>query len=81
MEDKTTCQILVDRKLEKLLNPPVKTNTFIKSYYEGLIFVFPTCIVITKARNTLFLQQGKKILTIKQGPCMEFQTKGATSLF
>ena len=54
MDDKTTCQILLDRKLEKLLNPPVKTNTFIKSYYEGLVFVFPTSIVITKARNTLF---------------------------
>jgi hypothetical protein len=53
MEDKSTCQILTDKKLEKLLSPPVKGNTFIKSYYDGLVFIFPKVIIITRIDGTI----------------------------
>ena len=53
MEDKSTCQILTDKKLEKFLSPPVKGNTFIKSYYDGLVFIFPKAILITRIEGTI----------------------------
>ena len=53
MEDKSTCQILTDKTLENYLNPPVKGNTFIKSYYDGLVFIFPKVILITRIDGTI----------------------------
>ena len=53
MEDKSTCQILTDKKLESFLSPPVKGNTFIKSYYDGLVFIFPKVILITRIEGTI----------------------------
>ena len=53
MEDKSTCQILTDKKLENCLSSPVKSNTFIKSYYDGLVFIFPKVILITRIDGTI----------------------------
>ena len=53
MEDKSTCQILTDKTLENYLSPPVKGNTFIKSYYDGLVFIFPKVILITRIDGTI----------------------------
>ena len=62
MEDKSTCQILTDKKLENFLSSPVKGNTFIKSYYDGLFFLFPKAILITRIDGTI---PTAKVLQVK----------------
>ena len=37
--------------MEKLLAPPVKSTTFMKSHYDGLVIVFPKKIIVTKIEN------------------------------
>ena len=45
VKDKTFA-ILSDIMLDKLMNEEIRPNTFIKSYYDGLVIVFPDSVVL-----------------------------------
>ncbi len=48
LEKKFTFQMKLDEKLAKLLNPPVKPTTFIKTHFDGLVFIMTRSIILTR---------------------------------
>ena len=53
MEKQKTYAILSDLLLDKILNEPIPSNTFLKSYYEGMIIVFPDTILLVSITGRL----------------------------
>lgn len=53
IEKQTTKPLLLDQRLEQLLQPPLESNTFLKAHFDGLVLIFPTRIAVLQFEGVL----------------------------